>query len=100
MKRKSSILSKHEVATWDLAWNNEPVFNYDCWVSVRKKLCRRVEDRSERQLSVSEEHKPFVRGKRSLPNLPNNYDDYFYRKIGSRCWKDMHRCQHQWQKAV
>lgn len=61
------------------------------------KYFRRIKTTQERRMSCSEEHKPFVRGKRSYRNLPNSWDDI---SIGRRTygWKAYKKFKKNWMK--
>lgn len=58
---------------------------------------RHPQTTQERAFAVDIDHAPFVRGKRSLPNLPDYYDDipiYIHRK---KSWKALTKRKRQWK---
>ena len=46
---------------------------------------RRIQTTQERRYAADHEHRPFVRGRRSYANLPNSWDDYYFRR--EKNWK-------------
>lgn len=66
---------------------------------ILKHLMRKFSSYQEKKLSVSEEHKPYVRSKRNLKNLPNSYTDTrWIPKIKS--WKHASKAKHQYEKGT
>jgi len=46
---------------------------------------RRMQTTQERRYSQDPDHKPFVRSRRSFASLPNEWDDYYFRR--EKSWK-------------
>lgn len=76
-------------------------------VSRSHKLNKRVErndyphyyrephSTQERKMSCDEEHKPYIRGKRSYRNLPNAWNDIPKSQIKPKSWKKLTKSKHQ-----
>ena len=100
MKRKTSIATWEELKAITSRWlPGRYVYDQDEYVQVGRYFrCPRTT--AEKRFAASEEHKPFVRGRRSIRNLPEVYDDMHRSRLGSKSWKDMYKCSHQWMKGV
>jgi len=67
-------------------------------IHKRKKysIFKRPKTTQERKYACSPEHKPYVRGKRRLPYLPEAWDDiYASNKYNKRSWKKIKK-RKQW----
>lgn len=58
---------------------------------VGSKWC----DREERVLSVTDTHKPYVRGKRKIRHLPDDYDTKWI--TIPKSWKDRFKKRYQYE---
>ena len=76
-------------AKWSVKWEANTLK-----FENREKLCegksywgyyRRIQTTQERRYAAAPEHKPFVRGQRSYANIPNSWDDYYFRR--EKNWK-------------
>jgi len=62
-----------------------------------RRWYRRIKTTQERRISCSEEHKPFVRGKRNCRNLPTSWDDIRVSRRGYG-WKAHKKFKKNWMK--
>jgi hypothetical protein len=69
-----------------------PVPEFDIYHT--RKWC----DRNERTLSVSEEHKPYIRGKRLKAGQPNSWETQWISRSQVKSWKSVSRKKKQWMK--
>jgi|GEM_PF-2944872 len=60
------------------------------WVSLRT-----FRTQQERRFAAAPEHKPFIRGKRNLSNLPNSWDNESHIRL-QRSWKAQTKAKRQW----
>ncbi len=60
-------------------------------------MCSRYGSHREKQLAVDEMHKPYVRAKRSITNLPDTYLRTRWIPIVKN-WKHRAKVKHQWEK--
>lgn len=100
MKRKTSIKTWEELKAITSRWNpGRYIYDQDEYVQVGRYF-RHPRTTAEKRIAADEEHKLFVRGRRSIRNLPEIYDDMYRSRLGSKSWKDMYRCESQWMKGV
>ena len=52
----------------------------------------------EKALSLDKEHRPYIRGSRMYPHLPNDWDTKFIPR--QRSWKTRVKKRHQWVKHI
>lgn len=52
----------------------------------------------DKRTNCIEEHKEFIRGKRSNKHLPDPWDEYTRSDRRSKSWKDQSKKKHQWEK--
>lgn len=72
----------------------KPIVEYE-WFCGQK-----WQDMNEKALSVDPEHKPYVRGARSFPNLPDGWDDTKWIDVKRyRTWKCKSRNKKQFMKV-
>lgn len=58
---------------------------------------RKPKSTQERRVACSEEHKPYIRGKRSFCNLPNAWNDRPKSQINPKSWKKLTKSKYQSQ---
>jgi len=84
-------------------WEEKEVVRDACWERANKlyegkdywRYWRIIRTTQERRYSVSEEHKPYVRGRRNFANLPNSYDDLHFCR--EKSWKARNKkARSQW----
>lgn len=59
------------------------------------KYYRRPKTTQEAKYSCDEDHKQYIRGKRSYKNLPNSYDDLQNTAKSDKSWKRKSKAKHQ-----
>ena len=89
---KGSWVWKYRHHLWELKWE----FRKTRLRNPEVTWCyRRIRTTQERRWACSDEHKPFVRGKRSVHNIPNSWDDVNYARRGYG-WKAYSKKKKQW----
>lgn len=68
------------------------------WIRCGLNIGRFKSVRKERLLSVDEEHKPYIRSKRSINYLPNSWDTQWIRRP-KKSWKEKSKNKHQYDKV-
>ena len=68
------------------------------WIRFGLNIGRFKSVRKERLLSVDEEHKPYIRSKRSINYLPNSWDTQWIRRP-KKSWKEKSKNKHQYDKV-
>jgi hypothetical protein len=68
------------------------------WIRCGLNVSHFKSVRRERLLSVDEEHKPYIRGKRSTNYLPNSWDTQWIRRP-KKSWKERSKNKHQYDKV-
>ena len=77
---------------WTACWKNKKPLIEGEWYWG---MFRNIRTTQERRYSCASEHKPFVRGKRSIRGLPSAWDDIFIHR--EKTWKARTRLKRQWQ---
>jgi hypothetical protein len=68
------------------------------WIRCGLHISHFKSVRRERLLSVDEEHKPYIRSKRSTNYLPNSWDTQWIRRP-KKSWKERSKNKHQYDKV-
>lgn len=70
----------------------KPIYRYDMWMGTKS-----FASAWEKSISQDSMHKPYVRNKRTKPNLPDNWKDT-KRLKKYKSWKHRSKKKYQWEK--